>query len=251
MTTSVESIDVSMRGPRWGGGSGRRSSLLLREDPELAEAVPEPRRAKAEASSAALVAELATGTWDCRPEAARVRGGFGLLVLDGVLARRMGWEGRASAEILTAGDVLRPGDHEDQGGLPFASSWRVLAPARVGRLDREWAMRLAPFPEVGGELVGRALRRSRRLGLLLAVAQHPRLEEKLWLLFWELAGRCGVVRPDGTFIPLGLNHELLGHLVAARRPSVSSALARLAREGRVERREHGWLLHGEPGWAAR
>ena len=35
-------------------------------------------------------------------------------------------------------------------------------------------------------------------------------------------------------------------LVAARRPSVTSALQGLAREGLISRADDGWLLHGEP-----
>jgi hypothetical protein len=40
---------------------------------------------------------------------------------------------------------------------------------------------------------------------------------------------------------------VLGQLVGARRPTVSTALAQLARDGRVRRRQDGtWLLVGEP-----
>lgn len=35
-------------------------------------------------------------------------------------------------------------------------------------------------------------------------------------------------------------------VVAARRPSVSTALAELREAGRVERVEGGWVLHGGP-----
>ena len=44
-------------------------------------------------------------------------------------------------------------------------------------------------------------------------------------------------------IPLRLTHEMLAALVAARRPSVTSALGRLADGGLLERRDGGWLLH--------
>ena len=39
----------------------------------------------------------------CRPDAGVARGGFGLLVLDGVLIRRVGVNGRFGAELLSNG----------------------------------------------------------------------------------------------------------------------------------------------------
>jgi hypothetical protein len=45
-------------------------------------------------------------------------------------------------------------------------------------------------------------------------------------------------------VPLALSHRALGQLVGARRPTVSTALAKLARCDRVSRRSDGtWLLH--------
>jgi CRP-like cAMP-binding protein len=45
-------------------------------------------------------------------------------------------------------------------------------------------------------------------------------------------------------LELPLTHELLAHLSGARRPSVSSALARLTADGRVRRERGGWVLAG-------
>jgi CRP/FNR family transcriptional regulator, cyclic AMP receptor protein len=47
-------------------------------------------------------------------------------------------------------------------------------------------------------------------------------------------------------VPVGLPHRTLATLGGARRPSVTTALTGLAREGLVERIEGGWLLHGDP-----
>jgi CRP-like cAMP-binding protein len=80
----------------------------------------------------------------------------------------------------------------------------------------------------------------------MAIAQQPKLEERLWMLFWELAERYGRVRPDGVHVDLPLTHEVLSHLVGARRPSVSGALTRLAAAGRVHRHGRGWVLSGDP-----
>jgi DNA-binding IclR family transcriptional regulator len=43
-----------------------------------------------------------------------------------------------------------------------------------------------------------------------------------------------------------LTHELLAELVAARRPSVSTALSTLAAAGRIERDGPRWTLRGDP-----
>jgi len=51
------------------------------------------------------------------------------------------------------------------------------------------------------------------------------------------------VGPDGVIVGLKLSHRMLGALVGARRPTISTALAALAADGRVLRRADGfWLL---------
>jgi CRP-like cAMP-binding protein len=79
----------------------------------------------------------------------------------------------------------------------------------------------------------------------MAIVQQPKLDIRLWLLFWELADRYGVVRRDGVHLDLPLTHEVLSHLAAARRPSVSGALSRLAADGKVRREGRGWVLCGQ------
>jgi CRP/FNR family transcriptional regulator, cyclic AMP receptor protein len=80
----------------------------------------------------------------------------------------------------------------------------------------------------------------------MAIAQQPRLDDRLWMLFWELADRYGRVHADGVHVDLPLTHEVLSHLVAARRPSVSVALTKLAGQGRLLRNGRGWVLSGDP-----
>jgi CRP/FNR family transcriptional regulator, cyclic AMP receptor protein len=48
-------------------------------------------------------------------------------------------------------------------------------------------------------------------------------------------------------VPLALTHRILGQLVGARRPTVSTALSELAERGELVRRPDGsWLLRGDP-----
>jgi CRP-like cAMP-binding protein len=172
--------------------------------------------------------------------------GFGLLILAGLLVRRVGRDGRFGAELLGSGDIVRPWEHDGETTVPFDTTWRVLAPTRLAVLDLGWARRMAPFPEVAGALMGRALDRSRRLAVNMVIAQHPRLEMRLEVLLWHLAERLGRVHTDGAHLTLSVTHETLANLVAARRPSVSAALSSLAERGVVRRDGDGWVLLGDP-----
>ena len=187
--------------------AAERRAFVLDEDPGLYEVVPEERLLRARRASAAAVLALPAGSWNARADAPLARGGYGLLVLDGVLLRRVGVDGRYGAELLAQGDLLRPWQHDGEAGvIPFDTAWRVVAPSRLAILDARWAARMASFPQIGGELVGRALERSLRLATMMAIVQQPRLEQRLLLLFWELADRHGRVHGDGVHIDLPLTH---------------------------------------------
>jgi CRP/FNR family transcriptional regulator, cyclic AMP receptor protein len=221
-------------------------AYVLDEDVDLAELVPEGHLGAARQSSLAAVLDVPTGMWDASREADRARDGYGLLVLDGVLVRRVGYGGRYGAELLADGDLLRPWEFDGVDSIGFETGWRVLVPTRLAVLDLLWTERMVRYPRVGPALAGRALVRSRRLTAMMAIAQQPRLDDRLWMLFWELADRYGRVHPDGVHLDLPLTHEVLSHLVAARRPSVSGALTKLAGQGRLLRNGRGWVLSGDP-----
>jgi len=221
-------------------------AYVLAEDADLAELVPEDRLGAARQSSMAAVLDVPAGLWEATRDAGRARDGYGLLVLGGVLVRRVGYGGRFGAELLADGDLLRPWQHDgEEGVIPFETTWRVVVATRVAILDLRWAARMAPFPEIAGELAGRCLERSLRLATIMAIVQQPRLDQRLWLLFWELADRYGRVHRDGVHIDLPLTHEVISHLAAARRPSVSAALSRLSARGVVRREGRHWVVIGD------
>jgi CRP/FNR family cyclic AMP-dependent transcriptional regulator len=221
-------------------------SVVLDEDADLAGLIPDPVLQTARQASVATTVDLPTGTWDARDDSDRARDGYGLLALGGVLVRRVGFGGRFGAELLAAGDLLRPWEYDGDDTIGFETTWRVLAGTRLAVLDLSWSERMARYTKVGPALAGRALARSRRLAAMMAISQQPRLDERLWMLFWELADRHGRVHPDGVYVDLPLTHEVLSHLVAARRPSVSGALSKLAEQGRVRRDGRRWVLSGDP-----
>jgi CRP/FNR family transcriptional regulator, cyclic AMP receptor protein len=220
---------------------------VLLDDLELAHCVPEPDRDLARRAAVAATILVPPGIWAARADEHRTAGGFGLLVLDGLLVRRVGFENRVGAELLGPGDILRPQEHDgEEATLPFEATWRVLTPVRLALLDRRWTARMSRFPDIGVELTARALRRARRLANMFTIALHPKLDERLHLLLWELADRYGRVHADGVHVDIPLTHEIISHLVGAQRPSVSSSLTRLAARGLIERTDRGWCLHGEP-----
>jgi len=226
--------------------SARHVVAVLDHDAELSTGIPADQLVHARQASLASFRSLAMGPWAASHEGSAARGGFGLLVLEGLLMRDVGVDGRFGAEVLGPGDLIRPWDHDGGDALPVTASWRVLADARLAVLDTRWAARMAPWPTVACELAGRGLMRARRLAIMLAIAQQPRLDLRLWMLLWDLAERYGTVHADGVHVEAPLTHESLAHLVSARRPSVSSALARLVERGVLERRRSTWILRGGP-----
>jgi CRP/FNR family cyclic AMP-dependent transcriptional regulator len=218
---------------------------VLDVDADLAELIPGDRLAAARRATTAAGLRVPTAGWQDARRIDRAHGGYGLLLIEGLMIRRVGIEGRYAAELLGPGDLLRPWQR-DGGALPSEWSWRTVSPARLAVLDAGWAARAAPWPELGTELTGRAMDRSVRMVMAMAIAQQPKLEVRLWMLFWDLADRYGRVHPDGVHLDLPLTHEVLSHLAGARRPSVSGALTRLAGEGRLRRERGAWILAGEP-----
>jgi CRP/FNR family transcriptional regulator, cyclic AMP receptor protein len=209
-------------------------------DPELVRDCDATRRGLAERLSVARVQRSEPGIWQprCVPD-----DGLGFLVLGGLLVRRIVVEGRGCAELLGPGDVLCPSAvGGDEPVVRFHAGCRVLWPLRVAVLDGRWMKRMAPFPGVATQLSERLLERCRRLLRLATIAQERRLEDRVRLTFVELADRFGHVHPDGIHLDLPVTHELLAEMVCARRPSVSAAVGRLAREGTLTRSGRRWML---------
>ena len=170
--------------------------------------------------------------------------GPGLLILDGVLAVNTRVGDRIAAELLGPGDVVEPGEREDDELLACTVGWRALVPMRFAVLDADFVDRVRPWPQIMQALIQRVERRARNLNVQRAIASQPRLDVRLALLLWHLAARWGRVEPGGIRLPLPLTHQLLGRLVGAERPSVSHALARLSRSGLVTGHGDEWHLHG-------
>jgi len=232
---------------RWADPGGRQGPssfhYLLDLDADLADEFDVRMRLVARPAATAFTFEVEAGEvrlGDWLTMAAR---GPGVLLLDGVLAVNVRVGDRIASELIGAGDLIEAnGDEEDL--LACDVSWRALVPMRLAVLDLAFAERVRPWPEIMCALLRRAERRTRQLNIQRAIASQPRLEVRLALLLWHLAGRWGRIEPGGIRLPVPLTHQLLGRLVGAERPSVSHALARLARAGAVTGHGDEWHLHG-------
>ena len=111
----------------------QESVLVLDEDRALGDVVPPEALERARRASVAAVLSRPAGPWGGGRDSEIARGGFGLLLLDGLLVRRVGVGGRFGAELLAAGDLLRPWQHDGAAEvLPFEMAWRIVAPGPPG-----------------------------------------------------------------------------------------------------------------------
>jgi len=221
---------------------------LLDADPDLADVLDADTLAQARPYAVARVGEAAVGPWDPLGAHAPEATDLGLLVLDGVVSREVHVADRSAIEVLGDGDLLRPWDPEHDALFATPTvTWTVLAELRFAVLDARFALVAARWPPLMSALMGRAVRRARALTYHLAVTQITGVETRVAMALWEFAQRWGRVGPDGVTLDLRVTHEMLARLVGARRPSVTTALRKLAEEGRVTQDGPGrWLLHGEP-----
>jgi CRP/FNR family transcriptional regulator, cyclic AMP receptor protein len=217
---------------------------LLDLDPDLADELDLESRRPARAAATALTFEVDAGPVDLGLWLDRVADGPGLLVVDGVLALSARVGDRVATELVGSGDLLQPLWGSPERLLSCEVDWRALLPMRFATLDGAFAKRVRFWPQISHALLRRAGRRVINLDLQRAIAAQPRLEVRLALLLWHLAGRWGKVERGGVRLCLPLTHQLLGQLIGAERPSVSHALARLADGGFVTGHGDEWHLLG-------
>jgi CRP-like cAMP-binding protein len=152
--------------------------------------------------------------------------------------------GRSAVELLGPGDLLAPPlTAADQVESPAVSRYMAHGLASVAELDdrfRHAAQRWPALLDCLHECLGRQTHRASRH---LAILHLPRVEDRIVALFADLAERFGRMTPDGVVIGLALTHQVIGDLVASRRPTVTLALHTLAAQGVVERLDDGrWHL---------
>ena len=221
---------------------------LLDVDGDLAAGLDDVRCAAARDALGVRIDGIARGRWDPGANPFGVRPGFGLLAVDGFIARRASLRGRTALDLMGPGDVMRPWETSDPDApFPVAQEFRALTDVRVAILDADACAALGAFPEVLDALAARLTLRGRRLAGQLVISQLASVESRVLVALWRLAYRWGRVRSDGIVLDLPITHELLGNLVGARRPSVTHALTALGHRGEIVREgPGGWRLVGPP-----
>jgi CRP/FNR family transcriptional regulator, cyclic AMP receptor protein len=237
--------DAGSAGAR-NGAFGHSASFrcLLDLDADLADELDRESRRVARAAATALTFDVDAGALGVSAWLNQVGKGPGVLVIDGVLALSARVGDRVATELVGSGDLLQPLWAAPEHLLACEVDWRALVPMRLALLDGAFVKRVRFWPQIGLALLRRSGRRAINLDVQRAIAAQPRLEVRLALLLWHLAGRWGKVEPGGIRLALPLTHQLLGQLVGAERPSVSHALARLADGGFVTGHGDEWHLHG-------
>jgi len=225
-----------------------RIAPLLDLDSELGQLLSGERLEAARRKLRVAIHTIEPGPWEVEKLSGASPEHIGLLVIDGVLAREVLVSDTISTELLGPGDVMRPWRLADgEALLQHSVRWNVLTRSRIALLDRRFAVQLGAFPEVNAAIIDRVNERALRLAVTQAISQLNRVDRRLLALFWHLAERWGRMTKDGVALPMTLSHRMLGQLVGARRPTVSTALGELAREREIVRREDGtWLLTGAP-----
>jgi CRP/FNR family transcriptional regulator, cyclic AMP receptor protein len=219
-----------------------RTVRVLERDPDLAAGLRADDLERAREELVAVIVEPdwteRGGTWGLGDR------GLGLLLIEGLLLREVRVLSTRSAELLGAGDLLRPADVDGQFTLPVPGEveWSVLAPLDIALLDDAFLESACRYPSVLARLMGRAIGRAKALAEHEAVTNLKHVETRLLVQFWHLAERWGRVGREGVTVSLPLTHELLAKLVGAARPSVTTAMGRLSSRGALVRDGDGWIL---------
>lgn len=219
---------------------------LLEFDPDLGADIPPEQRPAAVSRTVAAALRFDRGPWGFRPHDTA---GLGALILEGLIFVRVEFAGiRAHGELLGEGDVISPWHALGrQATAPCVVTARVISDLKIALLDRGFTERTACWPEIHSALMQRLLDRSRMLSMQSAINSLPRVEERLEITLWQLGHRFGRVTRDGIRLHLPISHSQLAEIVCARRPSVTTAIARLDEQGHVIRTaRQQWLLLGDP-----
>ena len=221
---------------------GASAVALLHEDPDLGDGIPAEERAAAERLIVLPAHDVGVG--ECDVAALHADPGLGLLVTDGIVTINVALGDRVASHLAGAGDVLSVDNGHDVL-VPAVVTHFVSEPARLVALDRRFIAAVRRWPTLLLALNERLKAQERRLAVHAAIGKLRRVEDRLLALLWHLAERWGRITAEGVVVPLSLTHETLGRLAGAERPTVSLALAELARSGDVRRRGSGGFVLAE------
>jgi CRP/FNR family cyclic AMP-dependent transcriptional regulator len=148
---------------------------ILECDPDLGEDLSADRLQAAHKRVMAEIVRYPRGPWPVNPDDFDARANFGMLLIDGLLAREVTVAGYTCAELLGPGDVLQPWLRigPDQS-VATEVDWDVVAPVQAAVLGRRFSTSAAPWPEIGAAVSRRVMHRTHWLAFHLAVAAPRR-----------------------------------------------------------------------------
>lgn len=167
---------------------------------------------------------------------------LGAVVVEGLLIGETRLADQVSAQLFGPGDLLNACPEPDSSVAEVHALF-ATAPTLLALLDDRYLAATRHWPRLAGRFLTQALRQADRAYQHHAIAQLTRVEDRLLAVFAHLADRFGRVGRDGVLIDLPLTHEIIGHLVGARRPTVSLGVKGLVAKGLLNRRSDGtWVL---------
>ena len=133
---------------------------ILEEVSGLEHDLPETALPHARAAAIAPLIEVSPGVTSFVIEKTAVRGHFGLLLLEGLIARHVTFGEIGSTEFVGPGDLFNPWLRRNRLGETVEVCWEVLTSSRVAALDYEFASRIRAWPEITAALLSRSAERS-------------------------------------------------------------------------------------------
>ena len=214
---------------------------LLDVDPDLAGRASPAEIAAIRDKLTAPVYRLPSGTMPV-PSRRSGAGHLGYLVLKGLLLYEVSACGRATAELLGVGDLVRPWARDPLGTLASTARWVVLDQVLLADLGLVNNSRLADSRDIVESLVLRCSERAEAVAIQRSITAHVRVDLRVLAYLWHLADRFGVVVPGAVKLDIPLTHAVLARLVGARRPTVTTALIGL---GYLRREWRAFVLVGD------
>jgi CRP/FNR family transcriptional regulator, cyclic AMP receptor protein len=235
------------RDQTWGpDDTTQRSVRLLEAVPQLAHDLGPEQARLAQRALVVPVIPVARGAWERADLTSQPHHPFGAAVVSGLLTRHVDIGGYPGIDLYGPGDLV-PVQELRRGTLPCGDAWSAPAHTELAVFDDRLLVAARRWPRLVSGLFALMQEQYDRLLLQLVIAEQPRVEDRLLLLFWQLADRFGKVTADGIVIRLALTHEALGRLIGARRPTVTLALRMLAeRQALVRRPDRSWLVMEMP-----